>query len=161
MQPVVITEPRTEVLGLEVPDPVPGPGDVVEDVAQACQPRGPEASGRGLLLPPPRRRHPVPGRNARAGSAPSGGASRTGGRVTRLRACGPGEGYDEQGSGPAGPGHPVPRRGRDHGGGVPRDGCTVYSKTSSSWPDDSRGTLMVHGRASSGSARWLIQLCKA
>ena len=92
MHAVVITEPgEPEVLRwLEVPDPVPGPGEVVIDVAASGVNRADLMQRQGLYPPPPGA-PPYPGWNARAGSAPSARASRTGGPVTRCARCCPGE----------------------------------------------------------------------
>src|SRR5579863_7892275 len=109
MHAVVITEPgEPDVLQwLEVPDPVPGPGEVVIDVAAAGVNRADLMQRQGLYPPPPGA-PPYPGLEA------SGRARAVGGPVTgwwpgdEVCALLAGGGYAEQVVVPAGQLLPVP-----------------------------------------------------
>ena len=91
MHAVVITEPgEPDVLRwLEVPDPVPGPGEVVIDIAASGVNRADLMQRQGLL-PAAAGRAAVPGPGVLGpGPHPSATASRAGGRVTRCARCWP------------------------------------------------------------------------
>jgi NADPH:quinone reductase-like Zn-dependent oxidoreductase len=124
MHAVVITEPgEPEVLHwLEVPDPVPGPGEVVIDVAASGVNRADLMQRQGLYPPPPGA-PPYPGLECagRIRSVGDGVADwRPGDEVCALLAGG---GYAEQVVVPAGTGPAAAAEDRrDRGGVLPRDG---------------------------------------
>ena len=161
MHAVVITEPgEPEVLHwLEVPDPVPGPGEVVIDVAASGVNRADLMQRQGLYPPPPGA-PPYPGLEC-AGRIRSVGDGVTGlaagDEVCALLAGG---GYAEQVVVPAGQLLPLPpKSGLTAAAAFPRRPARS-TPTSSSWLPPAGETLLVHG-GSSGIGTMAIQLGKA
>jgi putative PIG3 family NAD(P)H quinone oxidoreductase len=162
MRAVVITEPGgPEVLRwLEVPDPVPGPGEVVIDVAASGVNRADLMQREGRYPPPPGA-PPYPGLEC------SGRVRAVGDGVTGWRAgdevCAllTGGGYAEQVVVPAGQVLPVPARvDVAAAAAFPETACTVYSNVFQLAGLAADETLLVHG-GSSGIGTMAIQLGKA
>jgi putative PIG3 family NAD(P)H quinone oxidoreductase len=162
MHAVVITEPgEPEVLRwLEVPDPVPGPGDVVIDVAAAGVNRADLMQRQGLYPPPPGA-PPYPGLEC------SGRVRAVGDGVTGLRpgdqvcALLAGGGYAEQVAVPAGQVLPLPEEvDVVTAAAFPETACTVYANVFQLARLAGGETLLVHG-GSSGIGTMAIQLGKA
>ncbi len=162
MRAVVITEPGgPEVLEwLEVPDPEPGPGDVLIEVAAAGLNRADLLQRQGLYPPPPGA-PPYPGmecsgRIAAVGTEVTGW--KPGDEVCALMAGG---GYAEMVTVPAGQVLPVPDAlGVVDAAGLPEATCTVYSNVFQVGGLAPGETLLVHGGAS-GIGTVAIQLAKA
>src|SRR5262250_599054 len=109
MHAVVITEPGgPEVLRwLEVPDPVPGPGEVVIDIAASGVNRADLLQRQGLYPPPPGA-PPYPGLEC-SGTIAAVGEGVTGWQVgEQVCALLSGGGYAEKVAAPAGQLLPVP-----------------------------------------------------
>jgi putative PIG3 family NAD(P)H quinone oxidoreductase len=162
MHAVVITEPgEPEVLRwLEVPDPVPGPGEVVIDVAASGVNRADLMQRQGLY-PPPAGAPPYPGLEC-AGRIRSAGDGvtdwRPGDEVCALLAGG---GYAEQVVVPAGQVLPLPPKvSVTTAASFPETACTVYSNVFQTAALQAGETLLVHG-GSSGIGTMAIQLGKA
>jgi putative PIG3 family NAD(P)H quinone oxidoreductase len=162
MHAVVITEPgEPEVLRwLEVPDPVPGPGEVVIDVAASGVNRADLMQRQGLY-PPPAGAPPYPGLEC-AGRIRIAGDGvtdwRPGDEVCALLAGG---GYAEQVVVPAGQVLPLPPKvSVTTAASFPETACTVYSNVFQLAGLTSGETLLVHG-GSSGIGTMAIQLGKA
>jgi len=159
MHAVVITEPgEPDVLRwLEVPDPVPGPGEVVVEVAASGVNRA-DLMQREGRYPPPAGAPPYPGLEC-SGRVRSVGDGVTGWRpgdeVCALLAGG---GYAEQVVVPAGQLLPVPA-GVDltEAAAFPETACTVYANVFQLAGLTSGETLLVHG-GSSGIGTMAIQL---
>jgi putative PIG3 family NAD(P)H quinone oxidoreductase len=161
MHAVVITEPGgPEVLRwLEVPDPVPGPGEVIVEVAASGVNRA-DLMQREGHYPPPEGASPYPGLEC------SGLVMAVGDGVTGWR---PGDevcallsgGYAEQVAVPAGQLLPVPGT-TDviHAAALPETACTVYANVFGVAGLARGETLLVHG-GSSGIGTMAIQLGKA
>src|ERR1700727_1990831 len=129
MRAVVITEPgEPEVLRwLEVPDPVPGPGEVVIDITAAGVNRADLMQRQGFYPPPPGA-PPYPGLEC-SGAVAALGDGVTGWQVgQQVCALLAGGGYAEQLAVPAGQLLPVPK-GRTvvEAAAFPETACTVYS----------------------------------
>jgi putative PIG3 family NAD(P)H quinone oxidoreductase len=162
MRAVVITEPgEPDVLQwAEVPDPVPGPGDVLIDVAAAGLNRADLLQRQGFYPPPPGA-PPYPGmecsgRIIEAGPEVTGWAP--GDEVCALLAGG---GYAEKVAVPAGHVMPVPDGvGVTESAALPEAACTVYSNVYQVGHLAEGETLLVHGGAS-GIGTFAIQLAKA
>ena len=162
MRAVVISEPGgPEVLEWsEVPDPVPGPGDVLIDVAAAGVNRADLLQRQGFYPPPPGA-PPYPGlecsgRVAAVGSAVTGW--KAGDEVCALLSGG---GYAEQVAVPAGQVLPVPGGvSLTEAAGLPETTCTVYAGVFQFAGLADGQTLLVHGGAS-GIGTTAIQLAKA
>jgi putative PIG3 family NAD(P)H quinone oxidoreductase len=162
MHAVVITEPgEPEVLSwLEVPDPVPGPGEVVIDIAASGVNRADLMQRQGLYPPPPGA-SPYPGLEC-SGRIRAAGADvtawRPGDEVCALLSGG---GYAEQVVVPAGQVLPVPA-GVDvtTAAAFPETACTVHSNVFQLARLTAGETLLVHG-GSSGIGTMAIQLGKA
>ena len=129
MHAVVITEPgEPEVLRwLEVPDPVPGPGEVVIEIAASGVNRADLMQRQGLYPPPPGA-PPYPGLECSgrvAGLGPGTDGWQVGDEVCALLGGG---GYAEKVAVPAGQLLPVPA-GVDvtAAAAFPETACTVYS----------------------------------
>ncbi len=159
MHAVVITEPGApDVLRwLEVPDPVPGPGEVVIDVVASGVNRADLMQREGRYPPPPGA-PPYPGLEC-SGRVRSVGAGVTGWRpgdeVCALLAGG---GYAEQVVVPAGQLLPVPARvDMTDAAAFPETACTVYANVFQLAGLTSGETLLVHG-GSSGIGTMAIQL---
>ncbi|MFJ3959032.1 NAD(P)H-quinone oxidoreductase [Arthrobacter sp. NPDC090010] len=163
MRAVQISEPGgPEVLHLnEVPDPVPGPGDVLIDVVAAGLNRADVQQRRGHYPPPP-------GASELPGLEVSGRISGFGPGVTKPFSVGDkvvallsGGGYAEKVAVPAGQVLRVPE-GVDlvTAAGLPEVAATVYSNlymTAGLQPGE---TVLVHG-ATGGIGTFAIQLAKA
>ena len=162
MHAVVITEPgEPEVLRwLEVPDPVPGPGEVIVEVAASGVNRA-DLMQREGHYPPPAGASPYPGlecsgRIMAVGDAVT--AWRPGDEVCALLSGG---GYAEQVAVPAGQLLPVPEK-TDviHAAALPETLCTVYANLIQVAGLARGETVLVHG-GSSGIGTMAIQLGKA
>jgi putative PIG3 family NAD(P)H quinone oxidoreductase len=162
MRAVVITEPgEPEVLQwLEVPDPVPGPGEVVIEVAAAGVNRADLMQRQGFYPPPPGA-PPYPGLEC------SGRVRAVGDQVTSWRpgdmvcALLSGGGYAEQVAVPAGQLLPVPDSADTiTAAAFPETACTVYANVFQLAGLASGETLLVHG-GSGGIGTMAIQLAKA
>jgi putative PIG3 family NAD(P)H quinone oxidoreductase len=162
MRAVVITEPgEPEVMRwLEVPDPVPGPGDVIIEVAASGVNRADLMQRQGFYPPPPGA-SPYPGLEC------SGRVLAVGEDVTAWRpgdevcALLSGGGYAEQVVVPAGQLLPVPDKvDVIHAAAFPETVCTVYANLFEVAGLSSGETLLVHG-GSSGIGTTAIQLGKA
>ena len=162
MRAVIITEPGgPEVLQWEeVPDPVPGPGEVLIDVAAAGVNRADLWQRQGLYPPPPGAPD-YPGMEV-SGRIESVGADVTGWQpgdeVCALMAGG---GYAEKVAIPAGQVLPAPP-GLDlvHAAALPETTCTVYANLVQVAELRDGETLLIHGGAS-GIGTTAIQLGKA
>jgi putative PIG3 family NAD(P)H quinone oxidoreductase len=162
MRAVVITEPgEPEVLQwLEVPDPDPGPGEVVIDVAASGVNRADLMQRQGFYPPPPGA-PPYPGLEC------SGRVRAVGDKVTAWRAgdavCAllSGGGYAEQVAVPEGQLLPVPENVHTTtAAAFPETACTVYANVFQLAGLADGETLLVHG-GSSGIGTMAIQLAKA
>src|SRR5262249_51016133 len=129
MHAVVITEPGgPEVLQwTEVPDPVPGPGEVLIDVAASAVNRADTMQRQGHY-PPPKGASPYPGLEC-SGPVAATGADVTGwhpgDQVCALLAGG---GYAEKVAVPAGQVLPAPKSvSLVEAAALPETVCTVYS----------------------------------
>jgi putative PIG3 family NAD(P)H quinone oxidoreductase len=162
MRAVVITSPgEPDVLKLtEVPDPAPGPGEVLVDVAAAGVNRADVLQRMGFYPPPP-------GAPAYPGLECSGRISALGAGVTvwqpgdEVCALLGGGGYAEQVAVPQGQLLPVP------GGvslidaaGLPETACTVYATVFQQARLTPGETILVHGGAG-GIGTMAIQLAKS
>jgi putative PIG3 family NAD(P)H quinone oxidoreductase len=162
MHAVVITEPGgPEVLRwLEVPDPVPGPGEVVIDVAAGGVNRADLMQRQGHYPPPPGA-PPYPGLecSGRIRAVGEGVTSwHPGDEVCALLSGG---GYAEQVVVPAGQVLPVPARvDVTAAAAFPETACTVYANVFQLARLTAGETLLVHG-GSSGIGTMAIQLGKA
>jgi putative PIG3 family NAD(P)H quinone oxidoreductase len=162
MRAVVITEPGgPEVMRwLEVPDPVPGPGDVIIEIAASGVNRADLMQREGHYPPPP-------GAPSYLGLECSGRVSAVGAGVTAWRpgdevcALLAGGGYAEQVAVPAGQLLPVPEKLEvAQAAALPESVCTVYSNLFQVAGLASGEMLLVHG-GSSGIGTMAIQLGKA
>ena len=162
MRAVVITRPgEPEVLQwLEVPDPVPGPGEVVIDVAASGVNRADLMQRQGFYPPPPGA-PPYPGLEC------SGRVRAVGDQVTSWRpgdqvcALLSGGGYAEQVAVPAGQLLPVPASvDTTTAAAFPETACTVYANVFQLAGLAEGELLLVHG-GSSGIGTMAIQLAKA
>ena len=162
MHAVVITEPgEPEVLRwLEVPDPVPGRGEVVIDIAAGGVNRADLMQRQGFYPPPPGA-PPYPGLecSGRIQAAGDGVADwRPGDEVCALLSGG---GYAERVVVPAGQVLPVPARvDVTTAAAFPETACTVYANVFQLARLAGGETLLVHG-GSSGIGTMAIQLGKA
>ena len=162
MRAVVITSPgEPDVLKLtDVPDPVPGPGEVLVDVAAAGVNRADVLQRMGFYPPPPGA-PPYPGLEC------SGRISALGAGVTvwqpgdEVCALLGGGGYAEQVAVPEGQLLPVPGN-LDviTAAAFPETACTVYANVFQLAGLADGETLLVHG-GSSGIGTMAIQLAKA
>ncbi|HEX6246817.1 MAG TPA: NAD(P)H-quinone oxidoreductase [Nocardioidaceae bacterium] len=162
MRAVTASEPGgPEVLSLtELPDPAPGPGEVVIDVAATAVNRADTLQRQGKYPPPP-------GASDVLGLECSGTVSAVGEGVVDWRAgdevCAllAGGGYAEKVLVPAGQVMPVPE-GVDlvTAGGLPEVACTVWSNVFMVAGLQPGETLLVHGGAG-GIGTMAIQLGKA
>ncbi|GAA2918629.1 NAD(P)H-quinone oxidoreductase [Streptomyces mexicanus] len=162
MHAITISEPGgPEALAWEeVPDPVPGDGEVLVEVVAAAVNRADIMQRQGYYDPPPgASRYPgleCSGRIAALGPGVSGWA--VGDEVCALLAGG---GYAEKVAVPAGQLLPVPR-GLDlkQAAALPEVVCTVWSNVFMVAHLRPGETLLVHG-GSSGIGTMAIQLAKA
>lgn len=162
MRAVVITEPGEPgvLRWLEVPDPVPGPGEVVIDVAASGVNRADLMQRQGHYPAPPGA-PPYPGLEC-SGRVRSVGDGVTGWRpgdeVCALLAGG---GYAEQVAVPAGQLLPLPGGvGMTAAAAFPETACTVYANVFQLARLAPGETLLVHG-GGSGIGTMAIQLGKA
>jgi putative PIG3 family NAD(P)H quinone oxidoreductase len=162
MRAVVITSPgEPDVLKLtEVPDPVPGPGEVLVDVAAAGVNRADVLQRMGFYPPPPGA-PPYPGLEC------SGRISALGAGVTvwhpgdEVCALLGGGGYAEQVAVPQGQLLPVPDGvGLIDAAGLPETACTVYATVFQQARLTPGETILVHGGAG-GIGTMAIQLAKS
>jgi putative PIG3 family NAD(P)H quinone oxidoreductase len=162
MRAVVITEPgQPEVMRwLEVPDPVPGPGEVIVTVAASGVNRADLMQREGHYPPPPGT-SPYPGLEC------SGRITAVGEGVTGWQAgddvCAllSGGGYAEQVVVPSGQLLPIPGKlAVVTAAAFPEAVCTVYSNLFQVAGLASGETLLVHG-GTSGIGTMAIQLGKA
>ncbi len=162
MRAVLVTEPGgPEVLEWqEVPDPEPGPGEVLIDVAAAGLNRADLLQRQGLYPPPPGA-PPYPGMEC-SGRVVATGAEVTGWKPgDQVCALMAGGGYAEQAAVPAGQLLPVPDGlGVVDAAALPEATCTVYSNVFQVGGLTAGETLLVHGGAS-GIGTVAIQLAKA
>ena len=162
MRAVVITEPgEPEVLQwLEVPDPVPGPGEVVIDVAAGGVNRADLMQRQGLYPPPPGA-SPYPGLEC-SGRVRAVGREVTGWRPgDEVCALLSGGGYAEQVAVPHGQLLPVPGSvDVTTAAAFPEAACTVYSNVFELAGLAEGEMFLVHG-GSSGIGTMAIQLAKA
>jgi putative PIG3 family NAD(P)H quinone oxidoreductase len=161
MHAVVITEPGgPEVLQLtEVPDPVPGPGEVLVDVV-ACGVNRADMMQRQGAYPPPPGAAPYPGLEC-SGTVAALGEGVTGwqpgDQVCALLAGG---GYAEKVTVPASLLLPVPKATTlVEAAALPETVCTVYSSVFLGARLAPGETLLVHG-GGSGIGTTAIQLAK-
>lgn len=161
MHAVVITEPGDpDVLQwTEVEDPVPGPGEVLVDVAGSGVNRADMMQRQGFY-PPPQGAPPYLGLEC-SGTVAEVGPEVTGWRpgdaVCALLAGG---GYAEKVAVPAGQLLPAPASvSLRHAGALPETACTVYSNVFLGAGLKAGETFLVHGGAS-GIGTMAIQLAK-
>jgi len=162
MRAVVITSPGDpDVLKLtEVPDPVPGPGEVLVEVAAAGVNRADVLQRMGFYPPPPGA-PPYPGLEC------SGRISALGPGVTvwqpgdEVCALLGGGGYAEQVTVPQGQLLPVPDGvSLVDAAGLPETACTVYATVFQQARLTPGETILVHGGAG-GIGTMAIQLAKS
>jgi len=162
MRAVVITSPGDpDVLKLtEVPDPVPGPGEVLVEVAAAGVNRADVLQRMGFYPPPPGA-PPYPGLEC------SGRISALGPGVTvwqpgdEVCALLGGGGYAEQAAVPQGQLLPVPDGvSLVDAAGLPETACTVYATVFQQARLTPGETILVHGGAG-GIGTMAIQLAKS
>jgi putative PIG3 family NAD(P)H quinone oxidoreductase len=162
MRAVVITEPgEPEVMHWqEVPDPAPGPGQVIIETAAAGVNRADLMQRQGLYPPPPGA-PPYPGLecSGRVRAVGDGVTSwRPGDEVCALLSGG---GYAEQVPVPAGQVLPVPRNlDVSTAAAFPETACTVYANVFQLARLADGEMFLVHG-GSSGIGTMAIQLAKA
>jgi putative PIG3 family NAD(P)H quinone oxidoreductase len=159
MRAIVITEPGgPEVLAVEqVPDPVPGPDEVVIGITAAGVNRADLMQRQGLYPPPPGA-PPYPGLECSGQIMATGsGVSdwEPGDKVCALLAGG---GYAEQVAVPAGQVMPLPPGiSAADAAALPEAACTVYANVFGQAGLARGETLLVHG-GSSGIGTMAIQL---
>jgi putative PIG3 family NAD(P)H quinone oxidoreductase len=162
MRAVIASEPGgPEVLTLtELPDPVPGDGEVVVDVAATAVNRADALQRRGSYPPPPGASEVLGLECSGTVRAVGNGVEdwRVGDEVCALLAGG---GYGEQVAVPAGQLMPLPQ-GVDlvTAGAIPEVACTVWSNVFMVAGLRPEETLLVHGGAG-GIGNMAIQLAKA
>jgi putative PIG3 family NAD(P)H quinone oxidoreductase len=157
---IVVSEPGgpDSLVWSEAPDPVPGPGEVVVDVAASAVNRADLLQRQGLYPPPP-------GASTILGMECSGVISALGPEVSRWSVGDPvcallaGGGYAEKVNVPAGQLLPVPP-GVDlvEAAGLPEVACTVHSNLGHLLHEDE--LLLVHG-GSSGIGTFATQYAVA
>jgi len=161
MHAVVITEPGgPEVLQwTEVPDPVPGPGEVVVDVAASGVNRADMMQRQGAY-PPPKGTAPYPGLEC-SGTIAALGAGVTGWHLgDQVCALLSGGGYAEKVAVPAGQLLPVPKAiTLVEAAALPETVCTVYANVFLGARLVKGETLLIHG-GGSGIGTTAIQLGK-
>ena len=161
MHAVVISEPGgPEVLQwTEVPDPRPGPGEVIVEVAAAGVNRADLMQRQGFYPPPPGA-PPYPGLECSGTVAALGDGVagwHVGEQVCALLAGG---GYAEQVAVPAGQLLPVPKGSTVvEAAAFPETACTVYSNVFLTAGLVAGETLLVHG-GGSGIGTMAVQLAK-
>ena len=162
MQAITIPAPGgPEVLTLaEVPDPFPGPGEVLIDIAAAGLNRADLLQRQGLYPPPPGA-PPYPGMEC-SGTISAVGEGVTGWRPgDEVCALLGGGGYAEKVAVAAGQVLPVPDGiGLIEAAALPEAACTVHSNVVAAGRLAAGETLLVHGGAS-GIGTFAIQLGRA
>jgi putative PIG3 family NAD(P)H quinone oxidoreductase len=162
MYAIVIREPGgPEVLEwTEVPDPVPGPGEVLIDVAAAGVNRADLLQRQGLY-PPPKGAPPYPGLEA-SGRISALGEGVTGPRVgDEVCALLAGGGYAEKVAAPVAQVLPAPKGvSLVEAAALPEAACTVWSSVFTAGRLTEGETFLVHG-GGSGIGTLAIQLAKA
>jgi putative PIG3 family NAD(P)H quinone oxidoreductase len=162
MHAITIPEPGgpEALVWAEVPDPVPGPGEVLIDVAASAVNRADVAQRQGFYPPPPGA-PPYPGLEA-SGRIAALGEGVTGWQVgDEVCALLGGGGYAQRVAVPAGQLLPVP-----HGvsladaAGLPEVACTVWSNVFTLAGLRAGETFLVHG-GGSGIGTMAIQLAHA
>lgn len=162
MRAVVITESgEPDVLQwMEVPDPVPGPGEVLINVVAAGVNRADLLQRQGFYPPPPGA-PPYPGMECSgriAAVGPQVSGWKPGDEVCALMSGG---GYAEKAAVPAGQVLPVPDGvSIAEAAALPEAACTVYSNVFQVGRLAAEETLLVHGGAS-GIGTVAIQLARA
>ncbi|MEP6851784.1 MAG: NAD(P)H-quinone oxidoreductase [bacterium] len=161
MRAVVITEPGPpDVLQLrDVPDPLPGPGEVVIEVTAAAVNRADLMQRQGHYPPPPGA-SPYPGMECSGQIAVLGEGVTD--RVVGEPVCAllSGGGYAERVAVPVGQLMPVPTgMSLLEAGGLPEVTCTVWSMVFQRGGLRPGESLLVHG-GSSGIGTMAIQLAK-
>ena len=141
----------------EVPDPEPGPGEVIVDVRASGVNRADLLQRQGHYPPPP-------GAPAYPGLECSGrdhrgrrGGRRVGGRASEVCALLAGGGYAERVAVPAGQLLPVPACDLVDAAALPEVACTVWSNLVQVARLGAGETLLVHG-GGSGIGTFAIQL---
>ena len=161
MHAIVITKPGDpDVLQwIEVPDPVPGPGEVLVDVVASGVNRADLMQRQGFYPPPPGA-PPYPGLEC-SGTVAAVGSGVTGWRLgDAVCALLAGGGYAEKVAVPAGQLLPAPASvSLVHAAALPETACTVYSNVFLIAGLKAGETLLVHGGAS-GIGTTAIQLAK-
>jgi putative PIG3 family NAD(P)H quinone oxidoreductase len=161
MHAVVITEPGgPEVLQwTEVPDPVPGPGEVIVDVAASAVNRADMMQRQGAYPPPPGAA-PYPGLEC-SGTIAALGEGVTGWHPgDQVCALLSGGGYAEKVAVPAGQLLPVPKAiTLVEAAALPETVCTVYANVFLGARLAKGETLLIHG-GGSGIGTTAIQLGK-
>jgi putative PIG3 family NAD(P)H quinone oxidoreductase len=161
MHAVVISEPGgPDVLQwTEVPDPEPGPGEVLVEVAAAGVNRADLMQRQGLYPPPPGA-PPYPGLEC-SGTVAALGHGVTGWQVGQpVCALLAGGGYAERVAVPAGQLLPIPDGATlIEAAALPETACTVYSNVFLTAGLTAGQTLLVHG-GGSGIGTMAIQLAK-
>jgi putative PIG3 family NAD(P)H quinone oxidoreductase len=162
MHAITISEPGgPEVLVWnEVPDPVPGEGEVLVEVVAGAVNRADLMQRQGFYDPPPGA-SPYPGLEC-SGRVVALGAGAAGWSVgDEVCALLSGGGYAEKVAVPAGQVLPVPKGvGLKEAAGLPEVACTVWSNVFMVANLRPGETLLVHG-GSSGIGTMAIQLAKA
>jgi putative PIG3 family NAD(P)H quinone oxidoreductase len=161
MHAVVITEPGGPevLLWTEVPDPTPGPGEVLIDVAASAVNRADVMQRQGHY-PPPAGAPPYPGLEC-SGVIAAVGEDVTGWQPgQRVCALLTGGGYAEQVAVPAGQLLPAPETVTlAEAAALPETVCTVYSNVFQGARLAKGETLLVHG-GGSGIGTTAVQLAK-
>ncbi|MFC4910027.1 NAD(P)H-quinone oxidoreductase [Actinomadura gamaensis] len=162
MKAITIREPGgPEVLEwTEVPDPEPGPGEVVVDVAASAL-NGADVAQRLGFYPVPEGASPYPGLEA-SGRVSAVGSGVTGWRVgDEVCALLAGGGYAEKVAVPAGQVLPVPQGvGLVEAAALPEAAATVWSNIVMTGRLAKGETLLVHG-GSGGVGTMAVQVAKA
>lgn len=162
MHAIVITEPGgPDVLTwAEVPDPVPGPGEVLVDIVASAVNRADLMQRRGLYPPPPGA-PPYPGLEC-SGTVSALGPGVTGWREgDQVCALLAGGGYAEKVAVPAGQLLPLPEGVPvTEAAALPEVACTVWSNVFGLARLAEGETFLVHGGAG-GIGTFAIQLCRA
>ncbi|MDA8370138.1 MAG: NAD(P)H-quinone oxidoreductase [Nocardiopsaceae bacterium] len=164
MHAIVISEPGTaDVLTwAQVPDPVPGPGEVLVDVAATAVNRADINQRQGNYPPPPGApEYPgleCSGRIAQLGPGTEDSGWSIGDEVCALLSGG---GYAERVAVPVGQLLPVPRgTGLVDAAALPEAACTVWSNVFMVGALQPGETLLVHG-GGSGIGTFAVQLAHA
>ncbi|WP_409470883.1 NAD(P)H-quinone oxidoreductase [Streptomyces sp. HC307] len=162
MHAITIPEPGgpEALVWHEVPDPVPGEGEVLVEVAASAVNRADILQRQGFYNPPPGA-SPYPGLEC-SGRITALGAGVAGWAVgDEVCALLSGGGYAEKVAVPAGQLLPVPQGvGLQHAAALPEVTCTVWSNVFMIAHLRPGETLLVHG-GSSGIGTMAIQLAKA